>query len=355
MEQNLLHNMVQASIGYTFNNIDLLDQAFTRRSFSQENGGEDNEILEFIGDKVLDFAVVKLLSERFGHITEECPHRFESELDEDNLSRIKSRMVQKNNLAKRIDELRYAEALIMGKGDIANGIQNENSVKEDLFEAILGAVAIDCKWDLETLVSVVDVMLDPDDFLQDDNETNYVRLIHEWDADNGTTPLFWFKNQSYQASWYLPFDGISQPVNMNSVNIGEYKYTCELKLLNDLPLFRGFGRSKREARMHACEVAYNFLERNEMIFTIQDEIDDPNKADAINQLEILARRGYFDLPTYEFMQDYDKDGNPVWTAVCHVTLEDGEVIYERSSSSKKDAKKEAAFAMLMYVLGNEER
>ena len=36
---------VQSLISYEFDNISLLYQAFTRRSYSQENGGENNETL----------------------------------------------------------------------------------------------------------------------------------------------------------------------------------------------------------------------------------------------------------------------------------------------------------------------
>lgn len=43
---------IQDQIGYTFKNQELLVQAFTRRSYSMENGGQDNEVLEFIGDMV---------------------------------------------------------------------------------------------------------------------------------------------------------------------------------------------------------------------------------------------------------------------------------------------------------------
>ena len=70
MEQSDLQ-FIQDQIGYTFNNLDLLQQAFTRRSYSEENGGENNEVLEFIGDKVLDFIVVKILSEKFGKFENE--------------------------------------------------------------------------------------------------------------------------------------------------------------------------------------------------------------------------------------------------------------------------------------------
>ena len=61
MDKKLGFEMVQGQIGYKFKNIDLLNQAFTRRSYTEENGGENNEILEFIGDKALDLAVVKVL------------------------------------------------------------------------------------------------------------------------------------------------------------------------------------------------------------------------------------------------------------------------------------------------------
>ena len=51
---------IEDIIGYNFNNLDLLQQAFVRRSYSEENGGENNEVLEFIGDKALDIVIVKL-------------------------------------------------------------------------------------------------------------------------------------------------------------------------------------------------------------------------------------------------------------------------------------------------------
>ena len=78
-----------------------------------------------------------------------------------------------------MDELGFSEHLIMGKGDIQNNINQEDSVKEDLFEAIIGAVAIDSGWNLKDLQKVVEAMLVPEDFLINDTDTNYVRLIQE--------------------------------------------------------------------------------------------------------------------------------------------------------------------------------
>ena len=40
MKKELVWKMVQEQIGYDFKNLDLLQQAFTRRSYTAENGGE---------------------------------------------------------------------------------------------------------------------------------------------------------------------------------------------------------------------------------------------------------------------------------------------------------------------------
>ena len=146
---------IQNDIGYHFRNYDLLQQAFIRRSYATENGGEDNEVLEFIGDKALDIVVVKILIEIFGFYVSECDDydqnndfdEFCCEYSEGKLTNIKKKLVCKKTLANCIDILGFADLLIMGRGDQHNHIEQEDSVKEDLFEAIIGAVVLDSKWD----------------------------------------------------------------------------------------------------------------------------------------------------------------------------------------------------------------
>lgn len=349
MEEKSAFKMVQGQIGYEFKSIALLKQAFVRRSYTEEHGGKNNEVLEFIGDKALDFAVVRLLAEKFG-----CKNRqgvFDCRYNEGRLTSLKSRMVEKKTLARRLDELGFAEFLVMGNSDIQNNAQCSPSVKEDLFEAIIGAVAIDSDWDHEIIQSVVEIMLEPDAFLTNDSETNYVRLIQEWEARQGVIPLFKYMEDSYRSSLYTSFEGISQNIPITGNDYSKIKFHCELKLLDSLPVFRGFGESKSKARMAACELAYEYLRRKDMLFSIKDEIGKPSKADAINQLEILARRGYFSVPTYEFEQRYDYNGNPVWRCGCFI--EEYDTYFDAESSSKKDAKKTAALKMLKFVLNGE--
>ena len=115
--------IVEDQIGYQFKNQLLLKQAFIRKSFSEENGGENNEVLEFIGDKVLDVAVIRYLSKKYGSdlnynsnsnngfynilqpIT--LAREFECALNEGELTKLKQKMVQKKALAGRIDELEF--------------------------------------------------------------------------------------------------------------------------------------------------------------------------------------------------------------------------------------------------------
>lgn len=375
MKEKVL-TFIQDQIGYTFKNKDLLRQAFVRRSYSQEHGGENNEVLEFIGDKALDFVVVRLLAKKYGHMANGDPvdppklsvrfidlnskkqdslsyNEFICDYDEGTLSVIKQKLVSKKTLACRIDELGLADFLIMGEGDIQANIAKEDSVKEDLFEAILGAVALDCAWDMQEIFETAEIMLAPEQYLSDGENENYVEHIQEWMLwRNGEIPLYHFEKASYQSTWYFPFEGISQRFNtfdtLESRKAQEVQYQCLLKIDDNLPIFRGFGRSKSEARMAVCKVAYEYLKQNHRLPSIKDEIENPNKADAVSQLEILSRRGYFSIPTYDFELRHDGNGNPIWRCECHI--EERDTYFWSESSSKKDAKKTAAFEMLKYVL-----
>lgn len=384
MNREVGFKMVQAQIGYTFQSKELLEQAFVRRSYTEENGGENNEILEFIGDKALDLAVIHLLIEKYGtredkenEPEENMPNpvlqallspprshsaAFSCSRTEGDLTRIKSRMVEKRNLAQRIDELGFAEFLLMGKSDVKNDVGNERSVKEDLFEAIVGAVTLDCNWDFPTIRSVVEAMLLPEDFLDKDTEENYVRLILDWSMQvNHTLPGFWFCNEGYLtvAMGYAdtPFHGVSQYFSpWEYRDLSRLKVQCQLNLcMPDVPIFRGFGESKSEARMSVCKLAYEYLEKEGYIqeMSMADEIEEPAQESAINQLEILARRGYFSIPAYEFQEKYDKDGNPIW--MCRCRIKEYPKTFSQKSSAKKEAKKKAALKMLQYVLKEDEK
>ena len=319
---------IQEQLEYDFTKRKLLRQAFTRKSYSEENGAHHNEVLEFYGDKALEFIVMKKLSEYYGEETQNG--KYASQKTEGQLTEVKKKLVCKKMLAHRIDQLGFAEYLLMGKGDIEQNAQNQEAVKEDLFEAIIGAVAIDSGWDAEKIENVVDIMIDVEHYLENgfQNDNNYVDLIQTWCQKK--------YNELPQYEFYETDEG----------------YECSLSLSDEFGGFEGTGYSKREARMNAAQEAYEYLEEeNELILPI-DEVGEPDFDRAINQLQELYQKGCIGEPRYEFIETYDEDGNPVWRCECHVV--DREYYLWRNSSSKKQGKKAVAYDMLCDILEREE-
>lgn len=168
---------VQRKINYEFDNIYLLLQAFTRSSYSTQYGGENNEVLEFLGDRILDFYVVKVIADRFGFTKSQSNYYDEesdfdeyciiAHKDESDFTELKKEIVSNKTLARRIDKLGFAKYMFMGDSDIDNHVEKQEKVKADLFEAILGAVAIDSNWNPDCLQNAVESMLQIDDFLDD--------------------------------------------------------------------------------------------------------------------------------------------------------------------------------------------
>lgn len=338
--------IIEKQIGHTFKNKQLLIQAFTRRSFSQENGGGDNEVLEFIGDKVLDYVVVKLLAELYGFISKKADNIGEycNDYSENELTEMKRKLVEGDTLANRIDLLGISEYLRLGKGDRKKKLYNNKSVKEDLFEAIVAAVAIDTNWSIAKMEEVVENMLDPLYYISDKVEWQSVTIVQQWARKKYNTTAIFECRSVYNTPFLRNMNWIQ------STTSGRINNDCLITVKGFDYVFRGFGETENEARLDAARIACEYLDRNNLLFTINDEIENPNVQQAINQLETLARRGYFEIPEYKFIESYDKNGNPKWQATC--IIEDFEKVFNATSTSKKEAKKNAAFKMLNYVLEN---
>lgn len=141
----------------------LLIQSFIRRSYSQEHPEwQHNQVLEFIGDSVLDAYFVRLLcSPEFNNYgTFNNSAQFVSIKDEGELTEIKKEYVNGKSLAQHIDNLNLAQFLIIGGADEKNNVKNKQATKEDLFEAIVGAVALACNFDNNIIKVVCGTMLE---------------------------------------------------------------------------------------------------------------------------------------------------------------------------------------------------
>ena len=164
---------IEQAVGYAFRNRTLLRQAFTRRSFTNEYAAqhkrpapvECNEVLETLGDSVLSTALLTILTKRHGKVTE---RGYVSDFEEGIFTEIKKNLCDKTALSRIIDELQTADGTpfaalqVTGKGDHKTKNYNSKSPKEDLFECILGAVAMDCGNDFSVIVPLVERLDDPD-------------------------------------------------------------------------------------------------------------------------------------------------------------------------------------------------
>ncbi len=148
--------------------------------------------------------------------------------------------------------------------------------------------------------------------------------------------------ERYEKNFYCP-----KNINYSIIN-SDKRFVCRLHLETINQAFYGRGDSKSEARMNASEAAYIFLQKNDLLFTIQDEIGTPMPEKAINQLQELAQKEYISMPNYKFEENHNRNGNPIWTCECWI---DGiDTSFTNTSTSKKQCKRASAYDMLLYVL-----
>lgn len=178
---------IEKVLGYTFSSKALLSQAFSRSSFAEEDrmhGGKglSNEQLEFYGDSVLNYVVVDALS--IEHTVIDKEGNVHSRTQEE-LTNFVSFWTDKNMLSFRMEKLGLNKYLLLGKGDIKQDVGNNKSAKEDLFEAIIGAIWFDSNRNLRTVSNIVYKLLDIcfEDWCFDKNESEkfleYVKKYNE--------------------------------------------------------------------------------------------------------------------------------------------------------------------------------
>ena len=192
--------------------------------------------------------------------------------------------------------------------------------------------------------SVVNFMLYPRQFFFEDN---FVREITEWTIDN------------YKCFPRIGYDIRPDADKLEPRIIKDKTRSllpdlsqsyCLMRLGNYEHWFLSDGATRDEARDNVYRFAYEHLLEKDLLNPIKNELDDLGEDMAINNLETLARRGYFDLPKYKFTETHDKNGNPVWQTTC--MIDDFDKVFNATSSSKKESKKKAAFKMLEYIIEN---
>jgi ribonuclease-3 len=134
---NHSYKTLSETLGYTFNNPELIKQALTHRSAHVLH----NERLEFIGDGVVNLVIGEALFHAHAH------------QPEGELSRWRAALVQRETLAEIGLEWGLENLIILGPGEKKTGGQNRPSNLANAVEAIIGAIYLDANF--ETVKQII--------------------------------------------------------------------------------------------------------------------------------------------------------------------------------------------------------
>ena len=222
-EQNL--SLLEKKLGYTFKNKELLREALTHPSFnSGANDLRNNQRLEFLGDSVVGCILARWLYCNF------------TDISEGELSRKKSLLARRDNLANLARNLNLQDYLIIGKSEKISRGNLRHSVLEDAFEALIGAILLDSDYlTAERIVMQWQSLL-------------FSTLVHESVSFNPKGKLQELL-QSKPEGQKICYKVIKQTGPDH-----DKRFQVQL-LVNGQPISTGSGKSKKKAQEEAAQLA----------------------------------------------------------------------------------------------------
>jgi ribonuclease-3 len=213
---DIIVELIEKTIGYTFADKELLISALTHSSFTNEHiGYESYERLEYIGDSVVSLIVAKYLFHRFPYANQGF------------LSKIRSIIISEKSFAEVIARLGLEKYLRVS--DTLTVISPR--LKGDIFESIVGAIFIDSNDITKTAEFVLC------------NLKN--KLNAEYNVDNITD----YKSSLFE---YAAKKGIKLSINTEKIQDHPplFRSTIDLEGYNGS---QGEGNSKKKAEQEAAK------------------------------------------------------------------------------------------------------
>lgn len=223
---------LQAS-GLSFKDPSLLRRALTHRSYLNEHPDavEDNERLEYLGDAALDFITAAWIYNRF------------PEMNEGELTRLRSALVRTEQLAAFAQEVELGEALFLGKGEAITGGRKRLALLCGAFEALMGALYLDAG------LEAVDKFMQPrllqatQSAIDDERLLDARSQLQMWaQAEVGETPQY-------------------ETISSHGPDHAR-EFVVQVKV-GDSITARGIGKSKQEAAQRAADAALDDIHASE--------------------------------------------------------------------------------------------
>jgi ribonuclease-3 len=124
---------LQKTLGISFNDPSLLEQALVHSSYTNESPGIaiSNERLEFLGDAALGFIIAEELYQRL-------PQSSEGEMTE-----LRSLLVRGDALSRLAKAINLGDYLYLGRGEEASGGRQKSANLAGAMEAVIAAIFLD--------------------------------------------------------------------------------------------------------------------------------------------------------------------------------------------------------------------
>ncbi len=216
---------LQEKIGCVFKNTDLLRQAVTHKSYSNENPSYalgNNERLEFLGDIVLSLIISQTLFLR------------NPDLSEGDLSKMRAHVVNGLVLAGVARNVGLGPFLLLGEGEEKGAGREKTSILADALEAVIAAIYLDkglCAAEQFVFMAYGD-LLDP---ISLGKLSDYKTQLQEFCQEGGLAlPIYDLVKESGPGH--------------------QKQYEIEIKI-DDVSYGIGIGKSKKEAQQQSAKIA----------------------------------------------------------------------------------------------------
>ena len=206
-----------------FNNISLLQQALTHRSYLNEHRDyklDHNERLEFLGDAVLELIVTEYLYNNYKN-------------PEGELTSWRAALVNGENLAGISKKLGVEEFLMMSRGEAKDTGRARQYLMANAMEAIIGAIYLDQGYDKAKEFILKNIVVSLDEVLENKSYMD---------------PKSYFQEKSQDVVKVTPIYRVLEekgPDHDKHFVVGVF--------LNDELVAKGEGNSKQEAQREAAK------------------------------------------------------------------------------------------------------
>ncbi len=226
-----MYKELQEQMGYKFNKLKYLDNAFVHSSYANESKMKlmSNERVEFLGDAVLELCISIYLFKMF------------PKWPEGDLTRLRASIVCEGTLAKNARELNLGKYIKLSRGEKNTKGSERDSILADCFESIIGAIYLD--GGLEESKKFVKKFLgdDVEELKNTYKISDYKSYLQEAIQKNSTIPLA-----------YIILEEEGPPHN----KVFEIGVSHNKKILG-----KGVGRTKKEAEQKAALEAIKKIQK----------------------------------------------------------------------------------------------